>query len=144
MSSALLQIGDLVGGLWEVDSKVGFGTYSEIYGAVHVATRQRAALKIDRPSAKDSLSWEASILQKLQKYPLVARHYGIYETDGPRSMKVLAMSMLGSNVSLLRKRQPDGLLPFGAALHIGLQMLASVEAVHTEVCIQCCFISRAA
>ena len=42
------------------------------------------------------------------------------------------MQLLGSNVSFLRKRQPDGLLPFGAAVHLGLQMLACVEAVHAE------------
>jgi hypothetical protein len=43
------------------------------------------------------------------------------------------MQLLGSNVSYLRKRQPDGLLPLGGALHLGLQMLACVEAVHAEV-----------
>ena len=47
-------------------------------------------------------------------------------------LKILAMQLLGSNVSYLRKRQPDGLLPFGAAIHLGLQMLACVEAVHAE------------
>lgn len=42
------------------------------------------------------------------------------------------MQLLGGNLSDLRKRQPGGLLPFGAALHISLQMLACLEAVHQE------------
>ena len=133
---ALLAPGDLVGGDWEVVGKVGVGTYSEIYEAVHVLTRQRAAVKVDRPGPRDSLAWESGILHKLQRYPFVARHYGLLDAaaaGGARPpMKALVMSLLGSNVSYLRKRQPDGLLPFGAALHAGLQMLALVEAVHAE------------
>lgn len=42
------------------------------------------------------------------------------------------MEMLGSNVSYLRKRQPDGVLPFAAGMHVGLQMLAAIEACHAE------------
>jgi serine/threonine protein kinase len=132
----LLAPGELVGD-WEVVGKVGVGTYSEIYEAVHVLSRTRAAVKVDRPGPRpDSLAWESGILHKLQRYPFVARHYGLLDTGGggarPQPMKALVMQLLGSNVSYLRKRQPDGLLPFGAALHAGLQMLALVEAVHAE------------
>lgn len=63
----LLSPGDLVGDAWEVTSRVGWGTYSEVYDAVHVLTRQRCAIKVDRPSPRDSLSWEAAILHKLQR-----------------------------------------------------------------------------
>ena len=49
------------------------------------------------------------------------------------NMKVLAMQALGSTVSYLRKKQPDGLLPFATALHLTLQMLTAIEAMHTEV-----------
>ena len=46
--------------------------------------------------------------------------------------KVLAMQLLGNNVSAVRKRQVHGLLPFGAAGHICLQMMSCLEAVHAE------------
>ena len=71
----LLSPGERVGS-WEVEGKLGFGTYSEIYTALHVVTRARAALKVDK-GAKDSLDYEASILARLQKYPLVGRSYGV-------------------------------------------------------------------
>ena len=69
--------------MWEVEQKLGYGTYSEIYSANHVHNRTRCALKIDKPSPKDALSWEANILFKLQKYPLVARHYGLMCVESP-------------------------------------------------------------
>jgi hypothetical protein len=56
---------------------MGYGTYSEIWAGTHVGSRARAALKVDKPGPKDALAWEAAILGKLQKYPFVARHFGL-------------------------------------------------------------------
>lgn len=44
--------------------------------------------------------------------------------------RVLAMSLLGPNVSMIRERQPGGQLPLGAALRLAQQMLPAVEALH--------------
>lgn len=63
--------------MWEVGDKVGHGTYSEIYGGTHLVTRARCALKVDRPGPHHALAWESAILARLQKYPVVARHYGL-------------------------------------------------------------------
>ena len=73
----LLHAGERLGD-WEIDGKLGFGTFSEIYAAHHVVSRTRAALKVDKPGSKhESLQHEADILRSLQRYPLVARFYGV-------------------------------------------------------------------
>jgi serine/threonine protein kinase len=58
--------------------------------------------------------------------------YYACRTTSDGKTKVIAMQLMGINLSELRKRQPGGLMPFGACLHIGLQMLACIEAVHQE------------
>ena len=67
-------------GPWDVGDRIGQGTFSEVYNAVHRARLCRAALKVDKPGPRPSsgaLAWESDLLLKLQKYPFVARHYGL-------------------------------------------------------------------
>ena len=42
------------------------------------------------------------------------------------------MQLLDVNLSSIRKKQPWGLLPFRVSVHIALQMLHCLEAVHQE------------
>ena len=151
----LLRAGERVG-RWTVGPRIGQGTFSEIFaGSGYTDSRAaasasgsgdggsasgsapvpvRCALKVDRPAPRTAgtLQWESDLLVRLQKYPFVPRHYG-YLTAADGRTRVLAMQLLGNNISGLRKRQPDGAtLPLAAAVHIVLQMLACVEAVHQE------------
>ena len=66
----------------------------------------------------------------MNKYLFAARHYGMYNASD--RLQVLAMQLLGPSISSLRRKQPDSFLPFGACVHILLQMLPSVEALHRE------------
>jgi serine/threonine protein kinase len=45
---------------------------------------------------------------------------------------VLVFSLLGENLTSLRRAQPDGLFPVGTALNLSLQALSCLEALHLE------------
>ena len=94
----------------------------------------RCALKVDRPNGRqDLLKWESDILLKLQKYPFFARHYGFYDTPkNSLTNKVLVMSLLGSNISAIRRTHPGSQLPYGICINMAIQMIMAVEAVHQE------------
>ncbi|RYG51987.1 hypothetical protein EON66_10205, partial [archaeon] len=127
----LLVRDQVVGNVWIVGDRIGAGTYSDVYRGIHVSTGAHCALKVDKPVHRtETLQWESDLLLKLQKYPFVPRHYGLHTTPG--KVKVLAMQLLGNNISHLRSKQPAEQLPYGAVLHIVLQMLAAVEAIHQE------------
>ena len=78
--------------MWEVLSPAGTGTFSDIFECVHLVERTRCALKVDKakppspndqrgqqsqPAVDTTLQWESDLLLRLQKYPLVPRHYGL-------------------------------------------------------------------
>lgn len=94
----------------------------------------RCALKVDRPNGRQELlKWESDILLKLQKYPFFPRHYGFFDTPkGSLTNKVLVMSLLGSNISNLRRHHPGSQLPYGICINMTIQMVLAVEAVHQE------------
>lgn len=129
-SSRQLAAGDVVG-QYVISERIGQGTFSDIYLAAPPGDSDaRVAVKVERPNNRPVLPWEAGILLKMQRYACVPRHYGL--VDLSRGTKALLMQVLGDNVSQLRKAQPNGLLPLGAALAIGGQMLTCLEALHRE------------
>lgn len=62
--------------MWQVVDRIGAGTFSEIFEGVNVETGVPVALKVDR-KASAALPWESDLLLRLQRYPLVPRHYGL-------------------------------------------------------------------
>ena len=56
--------------------RIGAGTFSEVFEGVNVETGAPVALKVDR-KASAALQWESDLLLRLQRYPLVPRHYGL-------------------------------------------------------------------
>lgn len=109
-----LQAGDIVGG-WKCMHKLGEGTFSEIYQASRAAVAGGrpaggaagapllCALKYDKgPQGPITLQWEHDVLQKLQKFPFVPRNLGLHTVGGQGKPRVLAMQLLGHNLSVLR------------------------------------------
>jgi hypothetical protein len=70
---------------WEVETKIGEGTFSEIYGVRDIKgeVAERCALKIDKEEIKSSkLNWESTILLSLQEEgDIVPRHHQFGEVD---------------------------------------------------------------
>jgi serine/threonine protein kinase len=139
-SQHLLRLQQTVG-FYKVNSLFSSGAYSEIFLGKHTLSGTYCALKICRPQSGGSIAlieWESDVLLKMQRYPFVARHLGLYEVIGggvnsPESPnKVLAMGLLGPNISSLRRNQLGTQFSLAASLHIVLQMLHCVEALHQE------------
>jgi serine/threonine protein kinase len=128
-------------GFYKVDSLFSTGAFSEIFLGKHTLSGTYCALKICRPQSGGSralIEWESDVLLKMQRYPFVARHLGLYEVIGggvnssESPNKVLAMGLQGPNISALRRNQLGTQFPLAASLHIVLQMLHCVEALHQE------------
>ena len=126
-------------GFFKVNSLFATGAFSEIFVGKHSLSGTYCALKICRPhsGSRALIEWESDVLIKMQRYPFVARHLGIYEVPGGAnspdlSNKVLAMGLLGPNISAMRRNQLGTQFPLAASLHIVLQMLHCVEALHQE------------
>lgn len=126
-------------GSYKVNSLFTTGAFSEIFVGKHSLSGTYCALKICRPhsGSRALIEWESDVLIKMQRYPFVARHLGIYEVPGGEkssdlSNKVLAMGLLGPNISAMRRNQLGTQFPLAASLHIVLQMLHCVEALHQE------------
>jgi tau tubulin kinase len=128
-------------GFYKVNSLFSTGAFSEIFLGKHTLSGTYCALKICRPQSGGSrafIEWESDVLLKMQRYPFVARHLGLYEVIGggvnssESPNKVLAMGLLGTNISSLRRNQLGTQFPLAASLHIVLQMLHCVEALHQE------------
>jgi len=125
-------------GFFKVNSLFTTGAFSEIFVGKHTLSGTYCALKICRPHSGSTalIEWESDVLIKMQRYPFVARHLGIYEVPGGTSSdlsnKVLAMGLLGPNISAMRRNQVGTQFPLAASLHIVLQMLHCVEALHQE------------
>ena len=71
-----------VGHDWVVHSKIGRGSFSEIYSArsVDVDGGVPVAVKIDKQDGA-ALEWESTVLEKLQHTNIVPRHYKYFEDE---------------------------------------------------------------
>ncbi|RLN91768.1 hypothetical protein BBJ28_00005303 [Nothophytophthora sp. Chile5] len=109
---------------WKIGEKIGEvwarGTFSQIYSAYSIESRDKVAVKVEAPSSlKPVLEWESVILKNLQDCP---KH---------GDSTVLVMELLGESMSMLRV-SPDSIhgVPLTKAVSVGLEMLDCIEAFH--------------
>ena len=75
------------------------------------------------------------MLARMQKYHFVPRLYGVAPPPRPLAMAttpVLALQLMGPNLTQIRKAQPGRAFTLPTALHVALQMLTCLEGVHRE------------
>jgi len=70
---------------------------------------------------------EVAVLKKLQGSPYICDFYGCGRNG---KFNYIIMSLLGSSVSELRRKQPDGKFSLSTTLRLGIQMLAGIQAIH--------------
>ena len=70
---------------------------------------------------------EVAVLKKLQGCPYVCDFYGCGRNG---KFNYIIMSLLGSSLSELRRKQPEGKFSLGTTLRLGVQMLAGIQAIH--------------
>ncbi|KAK3237924.1 hypothetical protein CYMTET_52031 [Cymbomonas tetramitiformis] len=124
----LLQKGDLVNSRFQVESKIGEGTFSEIYRVrdSHApAGKESHALKIE--SLETLLKYESGVLRKLQGSKYVCRHTHVGMHN---SSPYLVMELLGESLSDHRRRRPNGRFSLSTTVRLGKQMLGAIESCH--------------
>ena len=76
---------------------------------------------------KQVLRMEVAVLKRLQGVPYVCDFIGCGRTE---KINYIVMSLLGPNLSELRKRQPQQKLSVSTILRLGIQIINAVQAVH--------------
>ncbi|KAJ3217169.1 Tau-tubulin kinase 2 [Dinochytrium kinnereticum] len=133
---------------------VGKGAFGEVYTALDLQTSETVAIKVETPACKKPvLKLEISVLRKLQDSPYVCRHIAagrftwpqnIPHADGmispsgsptttssdPPVYSYMVMELLGSNLSELRRKAPQGRFSLATTSILAKQMLRSIEALH--------------
>lgn len=125
----ILLAGEVIAEKWKIGEKIGEGTFSQIYSAYSIESRDKVAVKVEAPSSlKPVLEWESLILKSLQDCPYVCRYY-YHGKHGDST--VLVMELLGDSMSMLRM-SPDSIhgVPLAKAVSVALEMLDCIEAFH--------------
>jgi serine/threonine protein kinase len=114
---------------WEVLRKIGRGGFGEIYKAKDHDTGERCAIKAESAvSSKQVLKMEVVVLKRLQSCsPHICTLLGCGRTD---RINYMVMSLLGPNLSELRKQQPNQKFSLSTTLRVGVQVIAAVRAMH--------------
>lgn len=76
---------------------------------------------------KQVLRMEVNILKRLQGVPQVCQFIGCGKSG---KVNFMVMSLLGPNLSELRKRQPDQKFSMSTVLRLAVQIISAVKAVH--------------
>lgn len=129
LNKNILLAGEVIAEKWKIGEKIGEGTFSQIYSAYSIESRDKVAVKVEAPSSlKPVLEWESLILKSLQDCPYVCRYY-YHGKHGDST--VLVMELLGDSMSMLRM-SPDSIhgVPLAKAVVVGLEMLDCIEAFH--------------
>jgi pSer/pThr/pTyr-binding forkhead associated (FHA) protein len=119
----------VVHGKYELQRILGQGTYSRVFAAVNLLTRQDVAIKVDKEgSPKHMLAWESSVLEALNKQealhsqsgdgssgrasvassPLpVLAHLDFFPNRDPGSPQMLVSQCLNTHAYQTDRRQTD-------------------------------------
>jgi tau tubulin kinase len=115
---------------WKVDTRIGQGTFAEIYSARDLDGGPPAAIKIEKQDIDAScLDLEGRVLSAMQKFDFVPTKL---HSCNYNDCSVLIMELLGPSMSSLRHRQSSSKLPLPICVQFGLQMLKCIEALHGE------------
>lgn len=126
----LLQIPSVLKERYQIVKKLGGGGFGEIYEGRILETGQSCAVKAEsNMTPKQVLKMEAAVLRKLQNMDCTyaCQFLGAGKTD---KVNYVVMTLLGSNLSELRKKQPEGRFTWSTTFRLAVQMLRGIQAVH--------------
>ncbi|KAJ3272196.1 Tau-tubulin kinase 2 [Terramyces sp. JEL0728] len=126
------------------DNKIrilGKGAFGQVYQALDHQTNQLVAIKVESPDCKKPvLKLEIAVLRKLDDCLFTCGYLGAgkfefpkpngnrYSADGTYTYMV--MSLLGPNLSEIRKKRPGSKFSMHTTAILGKQMVRAIEAVH--------------
>ncbi|KAI6205794.1 hypothetical protein M3Y94_00832800 [Aphelenchoides besseyi] len=132
----LLRVQAESGTFYNITKVIGKGGFGEVYQAdveqegsgVDVKLPSRVAIKAEKPI---SLNMEIRILNKMRGFI----HFCTLYDRGfdPRSENsYMIMTLLGPNLSFIRKAMPQQHLTLSTAIRCGIQMLHAIEELHSQ------------
>ncbi|GMR54562.1 hypothetical protein PMAYCL1PPCAC_24757 [Pristionchus mayeri] len=126
-----IAIGDKIAdGKFVVKKKLGEGSCGQVY-LVHDKADNLLAMKVEpkmKNREEEILKMEIYVLKKLQNSKYVCRFY----SSGVQSnYSYVVMSLLGQELSELRRRCPGRRMCHSSVLRIAIQAVAGVEDMHT-------------
>ncbi|KAJ6236084.1 hypothetical protein M0813_03538 [Anaeramoeba flamelloides] len=116
-------------GRWKLIKRIGKGGFGEIYLAKDLKTRDLSAIKFEKINQpKQALLLEITILRKLQESNYVPRF--IY-CGRNVEYNYLIMELLGKNLSVIRRNQPERKFSIATTCRLGIEMLKAIEQMHS-------------
>ena len=129
-AATLLRVPSVLKERWHIVRKIGGGGFGEIYEGRVAETGETCAVKVESSAtSKQVLKMEAAVLRRLQSANCehACQFLGAGRTD---TVNFVVMSLLGPNLSELRKKQPQGKFSWATTFRLAAQMVAGVQAVH--------------
>lgn len=129
-AATLLSVPSLLKERWHIVRKLGGGGFGEIYEGRVAETGETCAVKVEsNATPKQVLKMEAAVLRRLHGVNCEhsCQFFGAGRTD---TINFVVMSLLGPNLSELRKKQPHGKFSWNTTFRLAMQMVAGVQAVH--------------
>ena len=129
-TAPLLRVPSVLKERWHIVRKLGGGGFGEIYEGRVAETGETCAVKVESSATlKQVLKMEAAVLRRLQSANCehACQFLGAGRTD---TVNFVVMSLLGPNLSELRKKQPQGKFSWSTTFRLAMQMVAGVQAVH--------------
>jgi serine/threonine protein kinase len=124
----LVSPGTVIKQRWQVAGRIGAGGFGQIHRAVDIPSGRMVAVKLEAATIpKSVLKMEVAVLKEMCEEECVARFYGCGRTP---TFNFLVMSLVGQNISELRKSQPGQRFSLPTGLDVARQMLEGIRAVH--------------
>jgi serine/threonine-protein kinase len=130
----VLSAGTLIGGRYRLDERLGEGGMGEVWGATHVITRRRVAMKFLKSSTSARTDLHQRLLREARaasvvKHPSVVEVLDVFEVEG--GGPVLVMDLLVGE-TLGAKLAKGGALSVREAAEVLLPVVEAVEAAHAK------------
>ncbi|KAJ3039617.1 casein kinase I [Rhizophlyctis rosea] len=112
---------------WEIDGKIGAGSFGEVFGGADIQTQAPVAVKRELKSSGHNLEHEYKMYQALSGISGLPRihHFG---DDG--SFKILVMDRLGPSLKQMLNASPSHTIPVRTVAYCAIQMLDRLCDIH--------------
>ncbi|VDN92130.1 unnamed protein product [Brugia pahangi] len=125
-----ISIGDKIKDQFLVKKKLGEGSCGMVYLVLNIKDTKRAAMKVEplmKSKDDEILKMEVYVLKKMQQSKHVCQLLAAGKTS---SYNFLIMSLLGKELSDIRRRLHDRKMSIGSVLKIGIQSTTAIHDLH--------------
>lgn len=117
--------------MFHIIEQIGFGTFSDIFSAIHLKTNTKVALKVSLKTNVDEydkiLDQEVKINKSLH-HPFICKFFTEIETE---HLNIIVMEIIEGTTALDYVNQTHG-LPIHVVRSLFMQLLIAIEYLHNE------------